>query len=78
MAASHSYSSFLQPNNKLVWEEAVRITMDMIENEWKNEEEIIYDHVNEMTLQIALLIIGSAGELFHTPEPFRALHSLLH
>ena len=52
--------------------------MDMIENEWKNEEEIIYDHVNEMTLQIALLIIGSAGELFHTPEPFRALHSLLH
>ena len=41
----------------------MRITIEMIENEWKNGEVITYDHVNEITLEIALLIIGSAGSL---------------
>lgn len=37
--------------------------MDMIENEWKSGDAIAYDHVNDITTQIALLIIGSAGML---------------
>lgn len=53
--------AFSEPNNRLVWSEAVRITLDMIENEWKNAEVHETKHANDITLSIALLIIGSAG-----------------
>lgn len=42
----------MQPNNKLVWDEAVRITADMIDNVWKNTEVIEVDHVVDITLQV--------------------------
>ncbi|EJC99158.1 614/534 cytochrome P450 [Fomitiporia mediterranea MF3/22] len=53
--------AFSEPNNRLVWDEAVRITMDMIDNVWMNKEIIEMDHAVDITLSIALLIIGSAG-----------------
>ncbi|KAL5522930.1 hypothetical protein ACEPAF_1197 [Sanghuangporus sanghuang] len=53
--------AFSEPNNKLVWDEAVRITTDMIDNVWENREVVEVDHAVDITLQIALLIIGSAG-----------------
>ncbi|KAH8110025.1 614/534 cytochrome P450 [Phellopilus nigrolimitatus] len=49
------------PNNRLVWDESVRITLDMIDNVWENKEEVVIDHAVDITLSIALLIIGSAG-----------------
>lgn len=41
-----------QPNNKLVWREAVRITMDMVDNVWKNAETMEFDHVVDVTLPV--------------------------
>lgn len=51
----------VKPNSKFVCEEAVRVTMDMITNQWQDKAEVTYDNVNDMTLQVALLVIGSAG-----------------
>lgn len=43
---------FMKPNNKLVWEEAVRSTMDMINNVWKNQEEVLVGNAVEITLPV--------------------------
>ncbi|KAI5119154.1 hypothetical protein M0805_005233 [Coniferiporia weirii] len=53
--------AFSEPNNKLVWDEAVRITLDMINNVWENKAEVSIDNAVDITLPLALLIIGSAG-----------------
>jgi hypothetical protein len=42
----------------------VRIVLDMMDNIWENEEEIVVDHCVDITLPIALLVIGVAGERF--------------
>ena len=43
-----------------MWEEAVRITMDMIDNVWKNAEEVYLDHVNETTLSVRHHVLARA------------------
>ncbi|KAI5119153.1 hypothetical protein M0805_005232 [Coniferiporia weirii] len=53
--------AFSEPNNKLVWDEAVRITLDMINNAWENKAEVFVENAVDITLPVALLIIGSAG-----------------
>ncbi|KAK7457058.1 hypothetical protein VKT23_010360 [Stygiomarasmius scandens] len=50
-----------QRNNKLVWDESVRIMMDMFENIWGTQSTIIVDHCVDITLPIALFVIGVAG-----------------
>ncbi|VDC05558.1 unnamed protein product [Peniophora sp. CBMAI 1063] len=48
-------------NNKLVWDESVRILLDMIENVWNRASSVSIDHVLEVTLPITLFIIAAAG-----------------
>ncbi len=42
----------VKPNNKLVWNESVGITLDMIENVWKDSAEMVVEHATEMTLSV--------------------------
>ncbi|KAF7793524.1 hypothetical protein EIP86_004638 [Pleurotus ostreatoroseus] len=66
--------AFSEPNNKLVWEETVRIMNGLFDDVWGARERIVSDHAVEITLplltithhalarhQIALLVIGAAG-----------------
>ncbi|KAI5122235.1 hypothetical protein M0805_007102 [Coniferiporia weirii] len=53
--------AFSESNNKRVWNEAVRITLDMINNVWENKAEVPIDNAVDITLALALLVIGSAG-----------------
>ncbi|KAF7793522.1 hypothetical protein EIP86_004636 [Pleurotus ostreatoroseus] len=53
--------AFSEPNNKLVWEEAVRIMSGLFEDVWGAQERIMCDHVVDLTLPIALFVIGAAG-----------------
>ncbi|EIN08462.1 cytochrome P450 [Punctularia strigosozonata HHB-11173 SS5] len=53
--------SFSERNNKLVWDETVRIMLDMFDNVWKDKPEIVVDHAVDITLPIALFVIGVAG-----------------
>ncbi|THH17554.1 hypothetical protein EW146_g3278 [Bondarzewia mesenterica] len=53
--------AFSEKNNKLVWDETVRIMIDMFDNVWKNEAEVSTDHCIDVTLPIALFVIGVAG-----------------
>jgi len=50
-----------QRNNKLVWDESIRIMIDMFENIWGTQNTIIVDHCVDITLPIALFVIGVAG-----------------
>ncbi|KAL0062629.1 hypothetical protein AAF712_010466 [Marasmius tenuissimus] len=52
--------AFNDRNNKLVWDETVRIVLDLFDNVWMNKD-IEVDHVIDVTLPIALFVIGVAG-----------------
>ncbi|KAA1472086.1 cytochrome P450 [Dentipellis sp. KUC8613] len=56
-----SAPAFSERNNKLVWDETVKIMVDMFDNVWKNQLEVTVDHCVEITLPIALFVIGVAG-----------------
>ncbi|KAI0811261.1 cytochrome P450 [Irpex lacteus] len=56
-----SAPAFSERNNRMVWEETVRIVLDLFDNVWGQKEEIIVDHAVEITLPIALFVIGVAG-----------------
>ncbi|PSS35560.1 hypothetical protein PHLCEN_2v1488, partial [Hermanssonia centrifuga] len=53
--------AFSEPNNKLVWDETVRIMNDMFDNVWAGEDTIVVDQAVDVTLPIALFVIGAAG-----------------
>jgi len=53
--------AFSEKNNKLVWDETIRIIMDLFDNVWGDRSEIVVDHCVDVTLPIALFIIGVAG-----------------
>ncbi|KZV73228.1 614 534 cytochrome P450 [Peniophora sp. CONT] len=53
--------AFSERNNKLVWDESIRIVNDMIGNVWKHADIMSFDHVVDMTLPLALFVIGVAG-----------------
>jgi hypothetical protein len=73
-----------QDNNKLVWDETIRIIMDMFDNVWGDSSEIVVDHCLDITLpvrfswfrshqsqlphQIALFVISVAGILCPVPK----------
>ncbi|KZV71454.1 cytochrome P450 [Peniophora sp. CONT] len=56
-----SAPAFSEKNNKLVWDETVLIMLDMFENVWKHAPEYTVDHCIDVTLPIALFVIGVAG-----------------
>lgn len=37
----------------MVWEEAVRITMDLVDNIWKNRENVVLDNALDITLPVS-------------------------
>ncbi|KAG7093387.1 hypothetical protein E1B28_007068 [Marasmius oreades] len=52
----------MQRNNKLVWDETVRIMMGLFDSVWLDQDVVTVDHcIPEMTLPIALFVIGVAG-----------------
>ncbi|KAJ3552925.1 hypothetical protein NM688_g3892 [Phlebia brevispora] len=53
--------AFSERNNKLVWDETVRIMQDLFDNVWGAQSAIEVDHAVEVTLPIALFVIGVAG-----------------
>ncbi|KAF9442073.1 cytochrome P450 [Macrolepiota fuliginosa MF-IS2] len=53
--------AFSDRNNKLVWDETVAIMNDLFENVWGDKDIITVDHCLDITLPIALFVIGIAG-----------------
>ena len=47
-----------QKNNKLVWDETIRIMMDMFDNVWGNKSEVVVDHCLDITLPVRFLWLG--------------------
>ncbi|KAF8811211.1 cytochrome P450 [Phlegmacium glaucopus] len=56
-----SAPAFSDRNNKLVWEETVKIMQSLFNDLWKDQDIISVDHCLDITLPIALFVIGSAG-----------------
>ncbi|KAK0479259.1 cytochrome P450 [Armillaria novae-zelandiae] len=56
-----SAPAFSDRNNRLVWDESLKITEDLIKTVWKNEDVVEVEHAVEVTLSIALKVIGVAG-----------------
>ncbi|TFK19317.1 614/534 cytochrome P450 [Coprinopsis marcescibilis] len=52
--------AFTDRNNRFVWTETVRIVSELFEDVWAEKKQIDADHVNDLTTQIAIMIIGSA------------------
>ena len=44
-----------QKNNKLVWDETIRIMMDLFENVWGERSEVVVDHCVDITLPVRFL-----------------------
>ncbi|KAF9054629.1 cytochrome P450 [Panaeolus papilionaceus] len=53
--------AFSDRNNKLVWEETVKIMNSLFNEVWKDKSSISVDHCVDITLPIALFVIGVAG-----------------
>ncbi|KAI0341851.1 cytochrome P450 [Trametopsis cervina] len=53
--------AFSERNNKMVWEETVRIMSDLFDTVWDDKREIVVDHAIDITLPIALFVISAAG-----------------
>ncbi|KAJ6462196.1 cytochrome P450 [Mycena sanguinolenta] len=56
-----SAPAFSEKSNKLVWDESVKIMAEMFNTQWNNADEVTIDHCLEITLPIALFVIGVAG-----------------
>ncbi|KAF9054616.1 cytochrome P450 [Panaeolus papilionaceus] len=53
--------AFSDRNNKLVWEETINIINSLFNEVWKDRSSITVDHCVDITLPIALFVIGVAG-----------------
>ncbi|KDR75779.1 hypothetical protein GALMADRAFT_248468 [Galerina marginata CBS 339.88] len=56
-----SAPAFSDRNNKLVWDETVQIMVGLFDEVWRDKDEISVHHCVEVTLPIALFVIGVAG-----------------
>jgi len=56
-----SAPAFSDRNNKMVWDETVKIMDSLFNDIWGTQETITVDHCVEVTLPIALFVIGAAG-----------------
>ncbi|KAH9041172.1 cytochrome P450 [Lactarius hengduanensis] len=52
---------FSERNTRLVWDETIRIMLDLFDNVWGDSPEIMLDHCVDITLPIALFVVGVAG-----------------
>ncbi|KAK0466747.1 cytochrome P450 [Desarmillaria tabescens] len=52
---------FSEANNKLVWEETMKIMQELFHDVWRDEEEAKAENVLDITLAITQFIIGIAG-----------------
>ncbi|TBU39902.1 cytochrome P450 [Dichomitus squalens] len=53
--------AFSEKNNKLVWDETVRIMEDLFDNVWGSKDTVEIDNITDLTVPITLLVIGVAG-----------------
>ncbi|KAH9998678.1 cytochrome P450 [Russula vinacea] len=53
--------AFSEKNTRLVWDETIRIMIDLFENVWGDKSEVVVDHCVDIALPIALFVIGVAG-----------------
>ncbi|KAI0279039.1 cytochrome P450 [Russula aff. rugulosa BPL654] len=53
--------AFSERNNKLVWDETIGIMNDLFDNVWGDRSEVVVDHCVDITLPIALFVVGVAG-----------------
>jgi hypothetical protein len=44
-----------QRNNQLVWDETIRIMVDLFDNVWGDRSEVAVDHCMDVTLPVRLL-----------------------
>lgn len=42
----------VKPNNKLVWDETIRVINDLFDNVWGNQDEITVDHILEVFMPV--------------------------
>ncbi|KAH9057200.1 cytochrome P450 [Lactarius vividus] len=56
-----SAPAFSERNTRLVWDETIRIMFDLFDNVWGDSPEIVLDHCVDITLPIALFVVGVAG-----------------
>ncbi|KAF8161203.1 cytochrome P450 [Crassisporium funariophilum] len=56
-----SAPAFSDRNNKLVWDESVNIMNGLFDDVWAGRDVIAVDHCVDITLPIALFVIGVAG-----------------
>jgi hypothetical protein len=48
-------AEYCQKNNKLVWDETIRIMMDLFDNVWGNRSKVVIDHCVDITFPVCLL-----------------------
>ncbi|KAJ4475587.1 cytochrome P450 [Lentinula aciculospora] len=53
--------AFNDRNNKLIWDETIRIIIDLFDNVWGSQESVVIDHALSITLPIALFVLGAAA-----------------
>ncbi|KAI0819406.1 cytochrome P450 [Trametes gibbosa] len=53
--------AFSEGNNKLVWDESLRVVEDMFQTAWEDKDVVEIDHVLDITVPITLLVIGAAS-----------------
>ena len=54
---------YRKSNNKLVWDESVRVLQDMIDNVWKHADTVSVDHALEMTVPVCTTLPDANGSL---------------
>ncbi|KAL6301428.1 cytochrome P450 [Sparassis latifolia] len=52
---------FSERNNKLIWDETIRIVGDLFDNVWGNNERVDVDHAVDITLPLALFVLSGAA-----------------
>ncbi|KAI9508564.1 cytochrome P450 [Russula earlei] len=52
---------FSEKNYKFVWDETIHIVTDLFDSIWRDKSSIVVDHCLDITLPLALFIIGAAG-----------------
>ena len=57
-----------------MWQEATRFTVDMINDEWKDKEEVIIDDASQITLYVSLAEAKKTVDLSILMYPHHSWH----
>lgn len=44
---------YYQPNNKLVWEEAILVINDLFDNVWGDKKEVVVEHILDIFMPVS-------------------------